>query len=684
MFQKSKTLCCFSFTICIIWHSIYCINAQCSFNGIINDNGTCIQCIPGQISTSISDTCNFCTFDQIAPRRQSSECKTCGDHATPHVTHSYCICDAGYYLDDFETSDSGMTTCIKCPSGGDCSETGTVKSQVAPLRGYWRASTSHFTFHPCYFSFQCQGGYESTCLRNFDGPLCSNCALGFYRVGVTCYECPLSRAETATKLFLFIVLVIAAFITILHSVNFTVEDQFRIAQQRNAIETPQEYVEFVKQEDSRRKISFSGVTQPSTPTMVKAKLLILDYQVIAKMTTLWTREWPPAFTQISQFLDILNLDLIGTSGISCIVDENITFYTRMLWALLLPILVYVAVIIFYVIPKLFCAPEDSIHTNYSKRVRLKTIRILIFFAYVLYIPTTSTIFMIYNCVTIGDTSYLYLDLSAQCFTKEWKDWNYVAGIVGGFMLFGFPLFCQFIVGRMHDHDYTVNPSYAGCGLNEPETRIKYGTIFGAYKHDAIFVDVIEMWTRWLLVAIVPLLPQIFQALSGIIISGLFVTFILLYRPYQTPIIDRLHLLSYSNLTLIAIASLVYERIQNTAETNGSNVVVSDVVVLDIVLIIMLSSVTVTFWLHELRTLGVVGLIYGVGVHLPFVGNYIRAVIGVMEFDAKNATDSSADPLMDANFLSRKQSIPEYWPRLDRLGILEDSFVFLSYVFCLTG
>eukprot|EP01084_Bolivina_argentea_P093560 168260_1 len=368
----------------------------------------------------------------IAPSRQSSECTPCGDNVVSRdETRTLCQCNIGYYMDDYS---SNLTNCIKCPAGADCSSVGTRLSLIGTEQGYWRNSLDSINFEECPFPHRCEGGYYSQCKHPHSGYTCSDCNNTQYiRLGNSCWKCPESRAEIGVYIMLTCVITLIVFALILFGVNATAKKQLNIAKIRDTIKTIQDFKEFDQEIRSFRKITIAGATPYPVTTMVKLKLMILDLQVIAKLTTIWSREWSPAFSRFGQWFDILNMDIINSTAIEC--AHHISYYTRILFAILLPIITFILILIFYVIPQLYC--RDSIqHGKGSEKwasrqtTKRKTIRLIIFLLYLLYIPITSTIFMIYKCVEQDDGYYLYFDLNEKCYTKQWVSWNYVCGVFG--------------------------------------------------------------------------------------------------------------------------------------------------------------------------------------------------------------------------------------------------------------
>ena len=185
-----------------------------------------------------------------------------------------------------------------------------------------------------YNEYRCNGGLYSECDTGFAGWTCLQCDTdnGYIDAGNSCYKCPQTRAEIAVYItFAFIIIVIVFGFSICYGVNSSAsaKGQLDIAKKRETIESTKELKYFDYRLRAERKITRSGVSQYLVPNIIKIRLLIIDLQTIAKIVTIWSRQWSPVFSDVLQFLDILNMDFIQSTGILCL--QYVSFYTRILY-----------------------------------------------------------------------------------------------------------------------------------------------------------------------------------------------------------------------------------------------------------------------------------------------------------------------------------------------------------------
>ena len=616
---------------------------SCDTNkGTITDGSDCQPCEPGYYSKEGSNQCIACSSNTVQPRRQSGECIACGENTFGRdEARTACECDIGYYLDDYDPSYPDIQTCIECVDGADCSAVGTRLSLMGAAKGYWRRDVNRMDFTKCYFPHRCEGGYYSECGEDGQtGYICMECddsSFEYIRSGNQCWKCPDSTAETSVYIMFTIICSLFIFSFILCAVNRSAKNQLNVTKERDSIQTAKAFKAYDDEIRSNRKITTAGVTPATVSSMTKAKLLILDFQCIAKITIMWSREWSPAFSRFAHWLDLLNFDLIHTSAVLCV--DRVDYYTQILLTILLPLITFGLILLCYVVPETYCRDWKPSYAQ-KQRTKYKTTRIMIFFIYLLYIPTTTVLFTIYSCVPMEDGYYLYFHLDTECYTDEWIAWNYVCGLFGGLFVFGIPCFFQLILWSNRTR------------LAEPDCLVKYGIIYGAYENSMVYVDAIELVTRWVLISFVALLPGKTQPYVGLVIVALMIMFILFKMPYRSPVIDRLHLLSYVNLTVIILATIVYQEIHEADDLTKS--------VMDFVLVFSVCIIFVTSWAHELTGQTVT----------DFVRNRIEKIGG-----KKNVEDiMPQDHLMSWGQMKNDINGKSAWRRLSRRNLDDDEHV----------
>lgn len=172
---------------------------------------------PGRSQPNLQRTaCEACRGNEVInPESKFRLCEPCGTGFT--VISDACACRVDFY-------DGGNNTCIPCPAGAFCGY-GDVTT-IFPLQGYWQAEWDPLLFFPCRKTRACRGitkeesiilstteGWEAfssrskrglqtfngsqfdeyegikvpsveelgVCAKEFAGPLCYECAKGFFK-----------------------------------------------------------------------------------------------------------------------------------------------------------------------------------------------------------------------------------------------------------------------------------------------------------------------------------------------------------------------------------------------------------------------------------------------------------------------------------------------------------------------
>jgi hypothetical protein len=122
----------------------------------------CRKCLPGTFTKDIHQTkCSTCPDGKVAFEYGRTECLLCPTNGFANFAKTECVCNEGYYLPTYK-GDS-VYTCIPCPIGADCSNTGNTWLNLRSLAGWWRSSNISTTFYRCPIRSQClsslaQGG----------------------------------------------------------------------------------------------------------------------------------------------------------------------------------------------------------------------------------------------------------------------------------------------------------------------------------------------------------------------------------------------------------------------------------------------------------------------------------------------------------------------------------------------
>lgn len=87
----------------------------------------------------------------------TSACITCPVNSESDYTKTNCLCDPGYYQPYYKPHSNDFT-CVPCPVGADCSESGNAWNNLRARSGWWRANNHTLNFYECYIRSYCPGG----------------------------------------------------------------------------------------------------------------------------------------------------------------------------------------------------------------------------------------------------------------------------------------------------------------------------------------------------------------------------------------------------------------------------------------------------------------------------------------------------------------------------------------------
>lgn len=200
--------------------------AQCDPGSYFDDDQLdCVLCEPGTSFDADAFACVRCAPGTHAPEAGMSDCISCdnvggfsnanGSSAcdlcpantarfigSPGVSRTECVCKEGFYAPEGVPG----VPCQACPAGSVC-EGGTMPPYPKP--GWW-SSPQHpsLTFF-CGSETICAGGPQHNCSKSRRNAMCSDCAVGYFRLGKGCIQCfePHEFAVAATFLGIIAVVV---------------------------------------------------------------------------------------------------------------------------------------------------------------------------------------------------------------------------------------------------------------------------------------------------------------------------------------------------------------------------------------------------------------------------------------------------------------------------------------------
>eukprot|EP00003_Mantamonas_plastica_P005457 TRINITY_DN1438_c0_g2_i1.p1 TRINITY_DN1438_c0_g2~~TRINITY_DN1438_c0_g2_i1.p1 ORF type:complete len:2790 (-),score=923.47 TRINITY_DN1438_c0_g2_i1:15-8384(-) len=487
------------------------------------------KCEPGffQVTTTNNQfQCEKCGEGTFKDKIGNEPCRRCpqnmntgGLEASSSV--SACICKPGFFNNDTNP------LCEPCTDGGLCQS----GRPIAPKPGFFRFRAGSSLFFACPNEDACIGGQNATCNTGYTGPLCSVCAEGYGKFGVTCTPC--GATETSW------VLVILAIFLVCLMLSFLVKT--------------------------------ASVERSKNATILK---ILLNYlQVIAFVGDLSVR-WPRAIVEMFQMMR-LSLFSLNLHPVDCSIGP--TYYERFVTYMVFPFLAFIGPFVWFCIYYLYrryirppitdawkerrkskqtygqgeeekpwlMTPENikelqrQCKTQYGLTVLIAT-----FLAHPI---ITKNSFQMFNCVDFDGFKFVAEDLSVSCDTAEHQFWTAMAVIMVCLYCTGVPVLAVVLLYRNRHQ------------LHTKKVQDRYRFLYDGYKTTRFYWEAVVMIRKVLIVMVIVFyrekpLTQLYSSLWVIfaaLIAHLFA------RPFATHLTSRLEMFSLITTVVTLMTGLLY-------------------------------------------------------------------------------------------------------------------------------
>jgi hypothetical protein len=422
--------------------------------------------------------------------------------------------------------------CPKCPEGADCQEAGTTINDVSPLEGYFPGSDndgiiSNVIFVAC-LNEACVGGVECAdddefcyCAEDYTGQYCTACADGFVtNAQFECRECPSKAVLVTLGLFLGI-----ACVTIL---VFMIRDIQRYAMSEHKDKEP--------------------------PYSILGKIITSGFQVNVLALT-FSFNWPSWFESMLDFEGAITSFGTHFLEFTCMQDKSntskSTFISETIFIAFIPflfILVIMGGLELYLQLDLrlklrWLGPtvptEPAKFRKWSMYFCKTAFLVILFFLQPLLASRT---FLTMACVDVGtDKSVLVRDLDVVCGSPD-HGWLLFLGVLMLLVyVIGLPvgiaslLYHKFELIRNTDTDAWTEMNFFIFFGKRTNTEMvtskeeqqmksfegKYGLVFGGYKKQYAWWEVMVLLRKLYMAAIGALLTFDIQAQGLFGLVGLF-------------------------------------------------------------------------------------------------------------------------------------------------------------------
>ena len=398
----------------------------------LEGSDSCIICVSGKYAAfSESNECIECEAGKYTNQDESITCLDCPKNSLNKIDFTGCECQKDFYQNGYSIE---KPECNDCPTSAVCKRNSNIKTMVIK-KGYWRHDPNTTEIWECRERQSCSSNIlmnnsDDLCRLGHKGPLCDVCLEGYAKTRGLCAECP---EEDKTKNWM--VSITAPFVLTI--------GLFFLVKTANP--------------KDKKKEAVSGVAK-----------ILFNYLQVFSLASNFDIKWPDQIQSLfSTTEDISNLKISFYSS-DCALGWK--FYDKFLIYVTIPIMyICLVVLVMSIITCSYkckeCKAKKKIVQNYKSffTAWLKTSTIVGLF--LMYPSIVKNSLSIINCIQIGDKSYLYKDLSVQCYDDAhniYKFVAYAAIIVYGF---GIPFLGLFMIYEYRNRLFVENDNdrYEGPG-----------------------------------------------------------------------------------------------------------------------------------------------------------------------------------------------------------------------------
>ena len=629
----------------------------------------CLECAIGDYSTAASSVCSGCDLGKFGATpgecadcpigkyndvRGLQKCRDCIGGQVPNNQSTSCTkpdyvivsdCDRDEYLDDGLNGKKPLKEqrCKICLKGGNC--TGQKFNFLSTLRpiqpGYWKIPLyldpkEDAPFERCPYMLDCISNADTnrTCRNGTTGLLCSQCQVGYDRIGSTCSECSDSEIGSRVSLLLAILIVACAFIVMCKRRLKRLHTRYGTAWKDVALAF-------------KILISFQQINS-SLPSMVD------------------TFEWPEVYVQfLTRLKPVVNVDLFSLIGLQCAVDVDYRY--SLLMSFFIPLLVIAGTYLAFrmgrkrahakvdheltaddtiktyakvfdlcdfdesgeidekefqhlihavsthctklsgkeillmmakagakriqqlehgkVVETMVLSRDDFLKGNISEYFSLKRavhwivehesasvhISGAVQLLLLFHAPVSAKSFMYFDCQEIGSSSsFLRRDLKIQCYTPNWN----VAQPVALVLMVGFAfLFPMLLASYLFAHRQT---------LHSPGIRQKIGWLYSRYTRGSEWWEIFEVVRKMVLTGLLIYLPADSRPSAAILICASAVAILNYARPHKKHILFWVCQISFALTTvkyLVTTMSATQELKGDASHSLGMLLITMDVAIM---------------------------------------------------------------------------------------------------------
>jgi len=186
----------------------------------------------------------------------------------------------------------------------------------------------------------------------------------------------------------------------------------------------------------------------------------------------------------------------------------------------------------------------------------------------IYPAVSSRVLSTFVCREVNGTNYLVADFTLNCYDDRWN--TYLPFSVSMALLYpiGVPLLFFSLIRKYRFHPLSV---------------VSIGFLYEAYETDTWYFEMVDMSVKLILTSILAFLPTGAQLPVGLVVIGLYLSVILIRRPYIRDLDDRLHMLALCEIGLLLLCGLTLETVGGFGENTGVDIALSTLLIAIILL-----------------------------------------------------------------------------------------------------
>jgi len=325
------------------------------------------------------------------------------------------------------------------------------------------------------------------------------------------------------------------------------------------------------------------------------KILVGFFQIITNLAVNTAVPWPQAFITFVSWFSFINISFVPWESVGCLA--KIDYYIKLKVMIFTPPCVFAALILGYLVPSLVkekCDMRDSDQFRVALvETRYRFWKLMLFNLFLIYPSISAHVFGLFDCVTIGNASYLMSDLSLECYDTRWQNnvWTGVIGIIA--YPIGIPAVLAYLLWSRR------------YNLKDPGTRIWLGFMYEAYTTDMWWFELVDMVHKLLITSIVRFFPVAAQLPLCLVIVLGYNGVILLKRPYVRNGDDILHQLAQNELGLLLLTAYIissgYGNLGTAADIALSTILIAMVVGMFVAYVFRILWVLKGFWNQHVRS-----------------------------------------------------------------------------------